>query len=159
NTDGADTTITIRDINGTFKQPSWLEEKSDIVLADVTEVSFELADGSVDAAEGSISISSLKLKGLDVDGSSVIIGSATTDITGLAVNSVSADALSIATGKSGTYAINLYSVNGRKLAGFNSKLTAGINRVPLSGAALTGNVFILQVKGADMNMVKRIMVR
>jgi len=80
--------------------------------------------------------------------------SSTLAITGIVGNQMN---LSVPT--TGRYEISLYSLNGQKLGAMSSTLAAGSASVNLDGMNLASRMVIVQIAGAKMQSVHKVMIK
>lgn len=149
--------VIVNDILGTFKQPSWAT-KVDLDLSKVSAFSFELADESVGAIEGSLAIKQVKMPGYPVD--IPVIETKNNVLTkSIKVTTLTQSKLKLFVPTHTTYEIIIYSNSGRVLAQYEKELLAGENSVSFGEKVLSQGVVILGVNGNGQTAVSKMIVK
>lgn len=156
-TDGEYKYVVVKDLKTELTQPSWAD-KVDLDLTKVSSLSFELADGSDGAIEGTISVQQVKMPGFPVE-ESILSGATLTTMDAIAVNAINQNALNLTVATNGVYEVAIYGTNGRMITKVNKNLIAGANSVSLGDLNISSSVVLVGITGNGRTAVSRMVIK
>jgi len=137
-----------------FKQPSWITtaQKAPLDLSQVKSIGFEAVSKNTTTA---IAITELKAQNYVVDPVGVV--SHTSKFSALQLAGISAGNLNLQIPTAGTYAIAMYSLNGRQLFRETRSLSAG--SVAVTTGITNSGIYLISVEGAGFSAMFKGAVR
>jgi len=138
-----------------FTQPDWIEtaQKATLDLTKVTSISFEAVNRPASTA---FALSELKATNYTID-STGISANKLAKPTSLQFAGISAGTLNLQIPTAGTYAISVFSLNGRQLFSETRSLSAGSVAIP-SGLTNSG-VYLISIEGLGVKSMFKSIVR
>ena len=104
-----------------------------------------------------ITVHSLKLRAEIESGVAIKTGSAIKRTSAVAITGIARNKLSLNVARSGTYQVDIYSVNGKRLFSQKANLSVGTNSIPMKN--LAKGVAIVRISGLNTSLEKKITVR
>lgn len=139
-----------------FKQPSWVKDKSDLDLKKVKAISFSPVGYGIDA---NLEIKNARLADYKGDYVSTIFShSLMASNAPIAIAGFSNGKLSLNLAERGEYKLSIFSVNGRVLRSENLSMTKGLNAIELS-SNYSSQVVLLSVEGMGTHLMQKLFIK